>query len=448
MICRTVQRELDKIKTAKNDQAKRARRILQIVRAMLSQRNSSTTVKEGQPVVKLFLDRPGPPSSELQGVLDYSKADDELIGYVHRHSSAHAEAEVHVLTHDTGVMATAKHLDIAYQEISDLWLVGSQQEAADPEKMKLKERVKELEAQEPKIEIKFLNTPDDDNLICIEHSVYEPLAPAKIEAYIQKVRTIVPMETNFESSRASHEGTSTRTITRLMKDYKPVTEAQIREYQDKEYPDWLKDCESLLSDLHALLQDRQSLPTFELEATNVGSRPAHDVLVRFIAEGKFQIRVEEPPDTEPSGDSEVMELELPGPPSAPAGRWTGPLHNLSSIGRSFEFPSIRDLPYLDTAGRDPNAFYYKPRRPVDATDSFSLECEQWRHKSNPEVFEATLCFSPDTEEFNGRLSCEIHASNLSTPVRSNVRIRIRTKRVSTEPAAEDLLQRLEQSYGR
>ena len=456
VICRSVQRELDNIKNGTNDRAVRARRALQMVRTILRGKSDHVLVKKDQPVVKLLLAELGPPSDELREVLDYSKPDDELIGHAHRYSSEHPEAEVFMLTHDTGVMATAMNVELEYREILDDWLIGSQRDSSDPETTRLKARIKDLELQEPRIESNFLNNRYmHHDLIEIEYPVYEPMSQADIDSCMRTIRNSFPMKTDFSSGEPKEpQPTSLLAWTAAPKGaYTPATAEEIRGYQEQEYPRWLRNCESFLSNLHSTLQAQQMCPYFELEASNVGSRPAQDVLVQFIAKGEFQIYVEPIPDTEPPGGQQDAPTELPKSPESPAGRWSGPLGDLgpfanrmAHLGRSISTPLPGQYPILTAPliprPHDPNGFYYKPRRPTDPTDSFSLECEQWRHKTDAEIFDGIICFDLDKAQVDGEIVCEIHAANLSAPLRSVVRVRIRTNKISTEPVRRDLLRRL------
>ena len=454
VICRSVQRELDNIKNGTNDRAVRARRVLQMVRTILRGTSDHILVKEGQPVVRLLLAELGRPSDELQEVLDYSKPDDELIGHAHRYSVKHPEAEVFILTHDTGVMATAMSTGLEYREILDDWLIGSQRHHIDPETAKLKARIKDLELQEPRVELEFLDNGHMHNgVIEIEYPVYEPMSQAEIDSCMRTIRNRFPMKTEFSSEQPKEQKpTSLLTWTAALKGtYTPPTDEEVRRYQDEEYPRWLRTCESFLSDLHSTLQAQQASPYFELGASNVGSRPAQDVLVRFIAQGDFQIYVEPFHDLEPGGQQDAP-TELPKPPVTPAGRWMGPFGNLGSLGNrmadfrhSITTPLPRERPILTAPlipqPHDPNGFYFKPKRPTDPTDLFSLECEQWRHKTGAEIFDGMICFDLNKDQIDGEIVCEIHAANLSAPLRSVVRVRIRTNKLSTEPVGRDLSRR-------
>lgn len=461
MVCRTVQRELDSLKNRKNDRAPRARRVVEMLRTLITDESDHIVAHTGQPIVKLYLFEPSHPSSDLKDTLDYSKPDDELVGYAYRHSRECVEASVSVLTHDTGPMMTAKSVGLRCHLIPNEWLIGSQQDSADAETARLKARIKELERQEPQIKLEFLNNRyKHDDVIEIDYPVYTPMPRNEIDTYVKNISRLVPMQTEF-GSREPHERIATSLFRRMgmRESYVPAADEEIRRYRDVLYPHWLSSCESRLSDLHSALQAREPQPYFELAASNLGTRPARDVLVTFIAQGEFQLRVEPSFDTEePDQQTDAVE-DLPVPPQSPTGRWTGVFDHLSSITRNVgdiqrsimtPLPGELTIPSLYaqnriSSSRDANSFYYKPQRPTEPTDSFSLECEQWRHKIETEVFHGLICIDRDRGDIDGALVCKIHAENLSRPVQSLVPVRIRTTSTSTETIARELLGRLRAS---
>lgn len=456
MICRSVQRELDVIKKGTNDKATRARRAIRMVRTILNDTEPNyVVVKRAKPLVKLQLSAILRPSSELEEVLQYSKPDDELVGYAYRHREESLEADVFLLTHDTGPMATAKSVGLDYREIPDRWLIDSQQVSPDLEKQRLIKRIQELERQEPRIEFDVVNYPyERDGVIEIYYPIYDSLSQDEIDSHIQTIKTLVLMQTEFRSNEPEERSVASLAgfAGAFRGRYEPATEEEIRRYQDREYPHWLSKCESLLSNLHSSLQEQQPRPYFEFAVSNVGTRPARDVLITFVAQGDFRISVEPYSGTEETDEQVQDPLGFPEPPQAPAGRWTGQYGDIRSMASAFgSLKSIlgdsQDYGYLlsklDTPSRDPNGFYYKPQRPINPTDSFSLVCEQWRHRTEREVFNGDFHFDLGEEETDGAIACEIHAENLTRPLRKVVPVRIRTTRTGTNSAIRDLFRRLQ-----
>ena len=240
-----------------------------MVRTLLIDKSDHLVISTDRPTVKLYLDKPGPPSHTLQNTLDYSKPDDELVGYAFGYGQKHTNADVYILTHDTGPMATAQAVGLSYSDIPDKWLIGSQQDSADPEKARLLARVAELERREPRITLQFVDGEYiADGQINVEYLVYKPLSTDKIEPYIEEIRRLCPEQTEFGLSE--DVGSVTSPFGRaagMGGTYKPATEEEIRRYHETDYPRWLSSCESFLFDLHSTLQTQQPRPLFELMAS-------------------------------------------------------------------------------------------------------------------------------------------------------------------------------------
>ena len=463
MICRSVQRELDKLKATRDQAiAARARQTLRMLRTLITGECDHVLVCEERSIVRLYLVGPGNPSTELDEVLDYNKPDDEFVGHTYRYTKEHPDEEVILLTHDTGPMLTAKSLSISFREVPDDWLIGSQQESADPETLRLKRRVRELEQQEPRFDLTFRDNSDEPvDVVQIDYPVYEPMSRSEIDECIEMIRAFVPMQTEFEQGVPERrvESSLLRTVTAIRGTYVPPTEEEVRQYQESAYPHWLSECESYLSDLHSVLQTQVPQPCYVLTVENVGTRPARDALITLTAKGAVQIAVEEDIDTYGLDERQDNREGLPSPPRVPVGRWTGPFGQLSSMVGGMEglaslhrsavalsSDGLQTPSYLPgaivSARHDPNGFYYKPHRPTDPTDIISLECEQWRHKSDAEDFEFLVFFDHDEQETDGAIECEIHAENLTTPVSLIVPVRIRTTRTDMAPVARELARRL------
>lgn len=465
MICRSVQRELDKLKNVRDEAiAARARETLRILRTLITGGCDHILTCEERPTVRLLLVGPGKPSSELEEILDYSKPDDELVGYTYRYQKEHAAEEVILLTHDTGPMLTAKSLGINFRQVPDNWLIGSQQASADAETVRLRRRVRELEQQEPRFEQVFRDESYEPvEVIRIDYPVYEPMSRSEIDECLEMIKRFVPMQTEFGRSAPEPQGKSylLGTVAALRGKYLPPTEEEVLHYQESDYPRWISECERFLSEYHSVLQEQVPQPCYILTAENVGTRPARDALVTLTAKGKVQIAVEEYIDPYDPDEQQDSVEGLPSPPRVPVGRWSGPAGQLSSMvggmeglanfGQTIAALSADGLPtavYLpggiDSSRRDPNGFFYKLNRPIDPTDIVSLECEQWRHRSDPEDFEFLVFFDHDKQEIAGAIECEIHAENLTTPANLIVPVRIRTTRTAAAPFARGLVQRLRQ----
>ena len=107
------------------------------------------------------------------------------------------------------------------------------------------------------------------------------------------------------------------------------------------------------------------------------------------------------------------DLGVPSPPKPPRGRWRSSNTSLSrmlggfnSLGGSplVDLPSLIAPSYMrGTPRRDPNAFYYKPTRITEPAETFSLECEQWRHGTSSEAFIGDIFVKEGVTKSSGAL---------------------------------------------
>ena len=97
--------------------------------------------------------------------------------------------------------------------------------------------------------------------------------------------------------------------------------------------------------------------------------------------------------------------------------------------------------------RDPNAFYYKPRRPAEPQASFALECAQWRHDNEAATFLGEIHVPTDRDAAEGLLVCRIQAANLSKSVSCRIPVRIAIAHVSALESARGMVEALDDTLG-
>ena len=459
IVCRPVTREIDDQKTRGNSRvAQRARSTYQLFGPLAEDEQDFLVINDAAPIVKLILEGLGQPSPELKEVLNYNKTDDEIVGCLHRFRQDNPDVDARLLTHDRGPMLTARSLELPCVPIRETWLLPPEQNQAEKENTRLKQRVAELEKAEPRFKIELVE--EDGNILErleVKHLIYEPLPESEIDTLVKSLTNHLPMRTNFtpgepaedEKGLTAGEWLDRRDATG------PPKDEDIAKYKDREYPDWVRQCRKVLSELHQELQREVGRPMFELAVTNEGTRPGNDALVVIEATGNFKICP--PPYRDEENDDPKEELALPRPPRPPVGpkkpRSNQHISGISGILGSVSLfqqtvsplnarllsipPPIR--PY--ERRRDPNGFFYKPDRPSEPGDSFNLECEQWRHGMGPEPFLGEIFFDTEQEEVRGLLRCEVHAENLSAPVIEQFPVRIAIQRVTPKERARDLVRK-------
>ena len=447
IVCRPVQREMDKHKSRGNDRVgKRARKICSRFRQIILSEQDLELIRQDSPRVLLSLEAGFPQSSSPLSFEDYNTTDDQLVGCVHEFRLRNEGLDVRLLTHDTGPMMTSKGIGLPFVCVPESWLLAPELTKEEKETRRLRQENARLKHSEPRFLTRFLDDKQNEvDSIQVQHVVYEPLTGNDLTRFINLLEKRFPAATDF-GPRESVEQVG---MLGLKTVYEPAQDAAIRAYTARDYPAWIEECKKLLSELHKSLQRHERF-FFFFGATNEGIRPAKNVLVIISSRGDFLIRPPQVEEERFDGGSEV-ELQLPDPPSVPRGEWKSSLSWLQSLGKVLPEPdSLKyQLPALSPgsmgnmdARRDPDAFYYKPGRSNNFDESFMLECEQWRHATDEEIFQGEMYINGDRGTIAGALECEIHAENLPTPSVNTIPVRITVRRVSVREYASDLVSKL------
>ena len=301
VVCRPVQREIDQQKNRGNDRVgQRARAANGLFRKIIQSGQDYELIKESSPAVKLYIGGPGRPSSGLGHLLDYTKPDDEIVGFLHRFLKGNPGADARLLTNDTGPMMTAKTLELPLVPIKDNWLQPPEHNEVERENARLKQRVAQLESAEPKFRIELVDAKGKKlERLNVEFDVYEPLSDDDLEDLMRQLSSRFPMNDDFGHPPPAEEEEThgAAGIAGLKPVYTPASSDAISTYTDIDYPKWINDCESTLSNLHKVLQSEAGQPVFTVAAYNEGTRPGSDALVQISACGNFWICP--PPDTLP-----------------------------------------------------------------------------------------------------------------------------------------------------
>ena len=341
LVCRPVQREIDNQKNRGNDRvAQRARKTYRMFRDIATSEDGYKVIRESGPRVELHLQALSRPSVELENRLDYSKPDDEIVGYCHEYSREHSGADVRLLTHDGGPMMTARSLGLPFEPIPEDWILPPENSPAERENARLREEVNRLQKAEPEFLIRCVSKQGQEiEKLEFECQVFEPLAEADISELIQALKSRCPISNYFGPNDRTRRDTSTGVspLERIMMPsraadvFVPASAEEIARYRDRDYPGWIGECRKIFSNLHLALQRDSGRPAFRFLVENRGTRPGKDALVDILARGNFEVS---PPwdemDDEPDAANGTS-LELPFPPEPPQGRWVSafnPFHGL------------------------------------------------------------------------------------------------------------------------
>lgn len=435
-ISRPVQAEVDSQKGKGNSRlATRARKTSSLFREILKLGVQGKEVCASKPRVNICHRQDLKRDESLADDLCYDERDDQLVGIAALFAKNNPDDEVRILTHDTGPMASAQMVGVEFHEIPDSWLLPPEADESEKKMRKLQEEVDRLRKAEPAVEARL----ESGTSYQAERLVFEPLDDAEIAAVMKKIMSLFPMATDFEpEKKGTHE--ADMGFRHLRGEvFVPATEADFAKYKDELYSQWVNDCESILCTLHQKLNVAQEALEVTVWLSNIGSRPADDALVNFLANGGFQIQPPSKKDAEDEDEAE-QKIRLPNPPAAPRGYWKK--SSIYGLAERFKSVNIADLsPLLSPLGRqkDPNRFYYqnKPKWPVD---SFSLGCQQWRHQGEEEGFDLILHVESTPSVVTGALEVKVQAANMTDPLVETYPIRITLKEASTLEQAEELIE--------
>lgn len=453
IISRPVQAEIDRQKGGGNTRlAKRARATSSMFREILLSEEKYREVFSTKPTVRLYIRQDIKPNESLSDLLTYSERDDQLVGIVSSFSDPHNNKRVFLLTHDTGPMASAAMVGVEFIPIPDEWLMAPETSESDKEISKLKTEISRLKKTEPDVCINFKShTLDGSEINNIEKIIYSPLSDEQLSKLVEKIVENLPMETDFGNQESKKENNPTSIYDLAMrvgmeKTFIPATNEEITNYKGERYPEWIEQCKTYLQNCHK--QFNSSIISTRIGAllSNIGTRPAEDTLITFSAKGDFYIC---PPPYNEEKENQNLKISLPLPPKAPKGEWKtrnlfDPLANFRDIHQHYAqaIPRQNDISSLIHSNvRSPNEFYYQ-NRPTIPVKTFSLECEQWRHQGDEELFLTDLFFAPSIGKISGALEIKIHASNMADPVSENKPVRITIKEISVFERAEDLVNEL------
>jgi hypothetical protein len=454
MVSRRVQSEIDHQKNSGSDRlGRRARAASAFLRDIILNGGGHKVVRNAGPLVRLFIVPELQPNPELSDRLDYQEPDDRLVGTAHAFRQNNPGTDVRILTHDTGPMASARMIDLAVAPIPDDWLLTPESTDAEKKIKDLENELARLRRTEPDFRIRCLDRDHrETEKIEIEVPRYLPLTEEEVAGFMTRISSRFPLATESgPRDPDERDQENPTTVIGYMKEiFVPATDEEISSYKNERYPEWLRGCEGILRDFHNLLERRVHRPAFFFSVTNHGIRPAKDALITIEAKGRFEIM---PPErSEKDDDDDNQPLALARPPRAPGskrkvvndpfGSFEG-IRSLAMFG-SLGIPPLSAMPMRPflAAERDPNGFYWKPSLPEIPASRFSLECEQWRHGIEAELFEVEFYFDKSGESISGLLECRIHAENLSRTAVARVPVRIKIAEIRAYETASAIVDAL------
>jgi hypothetical protein len=271
IVCRTVQREIDKKKhELKGRQQKRARRFQTVFRQIiLEEKPAELRASSPRVTLALFLDRPSgwepPPELDVGGW-----GDDALVTDLLAFKEAHPFEAFALLTGDTGILATAKHYGIPTVPLDgEDWELPDETDDRDKKIAKLEQEVRQLRQLGPKIESVVSSGTDNRREVRIEVVRYSTLSGEQVDALSQELEDQFPIVTGFEHPHLDEPD-----------DWVGPTKEDIAAYRDR-YSGWLHDARDFVWGLRDRVQKNWFIGRFQFVLKNVGVEPAMRFVISF-----------------------------------------------------------------------------------------------------------------------------------------------------------------------
>ena len=230
VVCRTVQREIDRLKDGRDGRrSQRARKAASTIREIAL--NGPQEQKPAGPRVVLNVYDAMRPKQDLEDSLDYGQNDDQIIGYLEQFRSDHPEADARLLTGDSGPILTASNLGIPYAMLDENWRLLPEPDDRDRKIRELSQKVAELAAQEPRFQILCDQQRDDGSGHAkVAYNVFLPLEPSEQNQLLRQLEDRHPP-----------------TVTNRAR----VPALAIMQYEAVDHPQWITKCQEIMAELHA-----------------------------------------------------------------------------------------------------------------------------------------------------------------------------------------------------
>lgn len=430
ILARPVIGEIDQQKGGAGRLAKRARVANSLLRRFLEEDLIAIPAKKKSIEVVLSSGDHLRASQGFDDQLDYSTADDKLVGTVHKYQHDHPDRPVVFLSHDTGPLMTAKRLGVPFKQVPDDWILPPETDEDQKQIKALQEQLKQREGQQPDCQIEFVDAP-----WTITVPRYRALTDAQIDTLIEDVEQRHPCATVFETEQPRRNPYDLVAFQIGTKRFVPVSSGQISDYHDC-YQKWVQGLRDALSKIHEKIGKSSAMPWIKIGLKNIGTGPALNVDVRVEVQGKkFSICA-------PSDEIEKLitaKLRLPQPPAVPKGHSV----DLLAIGTT-RLSSARlapkNLDFLRAVrAPDANKFYWKDGRPETPVHQVSQECVEWRHHDDQEYVRVRLFVGRADDVVKDAIRVTIRASNLTQPLQAVQPVRVEFVDVDIFPDAEQLV---------
>ena len=444
-----VVKEVDQLKTQRGRPNTIARQLSSEIRELIRLPAREAVVRPSNPRVTWRVDvRTVTVTADPS--LDLTHADQVLIN--HALTLLHEGVDVRLLTNDTFCQLTAEGVGLPVHYFPNDWLRPPESDETERENARLKTELERLKAAEPKIELKLVDGAGQPmSELAATITRWQPLSDAEVDMLMRRIGELCPPASSFDRppQRATDSPQDQQTASNslqgihsafMRKSYVSPTEEEIERYRAKDYPEWLDAVREQLLKLHQSLWARTAWPRAIAVVSNRGTRPALQALLTMSIQGALMLRSDEADDE--TADDAIAGTDGPRlsrPPEPPRGhvRSTNPFAFDSALMARVRAVMPTVPLWTPPAALQPDSFYWRGAR-RRWTSFLELTCESWRH--GQEALEFSLSVQPNlVAATNGLLEVSIEATNLSTPTRGRLPVRLEVIDGSTLAVAQTMV---------
>lgn len=368
--------------------------------------------------------------------LSTKENDDKIVSIAKAYSEENITEKVYLITNDNGPMLKAKMVGLTFFRTPESWMLQPEKDDGEKELDRFKKELEKMQYSFPKIII-------ENKKMEFSECYYEGLSGDEINRLMEKIKTHIPMASNFEQTELDKlKAKSLQTLSNLMT-FAPATEDEIDKYKKEDYPAWIEKCEEHLKGIHGKLNRSIYFPSASIWIENTGGQPARETLVKFSPKGNFKLLGKDEIDN----GSENIEntIELPKPPAPPRGVWRDRFSY--PFVKPFQFDEnnfYHSLPAISLP--DSNCFYWDERKSTEPGGYLSLTCKLWRHGIGEEEFSFYILPEEHDDNMTGAIICEVHADNLPTPTIETIPVKILLPKKSCYELASEEVNKLISDY--
>ncbi len=406
VIPRITLRELDKHKSVHPNRKvrDRARKILTDLETAIANRQPL----KGGIAVEYFATHPTEHLQNMQ--LNPEWADDILVASVVAYRDETANADITVVTQDTGPRLTCLHHRLTTLQLDDSVALPEELDDTERENRSLQLQIQRMQNAMPRLEAVFAGSKNPRNVARFTISPQSKIDEQKLSDALKDLREAYPkMETPVVFPQGHPLAGSLTSTVKMMARFDPnaISKDQIEDYND-ELDEFYLEAESYLRELHCFREPKSRTISFTLEVCNTGTAPADDVDVLFHFPDGFLLLSEDDLPDEP---------EPPMPPEVPLSR-ADQLNQAVNHTRS-----MLDRMQLPPHFRPSSSFRITKTQSYNVTDHFA-KIKHGIPASLPKMY---ILFPSVTEAKSFNCTFELRPANLTAPVTGELHFVIESK---------------------